>query len=235
MTFDKCSFTCVGGKEGNEDSIRLKQQPDGLVAVVADGVGSNGGGDIASSICADMIINELPLCGGKDDITSLIERANEAVIAKQTTSVQMKSTLVTVEIKDKKTTFIHAGDSRGYIFRDGKVLFQTFDHSIPQMDVLRGNITSAQIRFHVNRNKILRALGIDGVVPEISGEIELTDGDALLLCTDGFWEYVTEDEMIVDYLKSKNAEMWVSYMLERIGKRINGDHDNLSAIAIICG
>ncbi|MDR0974875.1 MAG: protein phosphatase 2C domain-containing protein [Ruminococcus sp.] len=235
MRYDEYLFTSIGGKSVNEDSIRFCKTPGGIVAVVADGVGSNGGGDIASSICADMIKDELPNCREKGDIFSLIKRANKAVIAHQTTAVQMKSTIVTVDIRDERTTFVHAGDSRGYVFRDSKLLFQTFDHSIPQMDVLRGNITLEQIRFHPNRNKILRALGIDDVIPEISGELKLKEGDAILLCTDGFWEYVTEEEMAVDLAKSKSASVWTSYMLERIGKRIGSDNDNLSAIAIICG
>jgi serine/threonine protein phosphatase PrpC len=224
----------IGGKKVNEDSVRYADFPDGFTAVVADGVGSNGGGDIASSICAQMFIEGLRGCRSDDDIVTLTTAANNAIIAEQTMSVKMKSTIVAVNVSDCTTTFVHAGDSRGYIFRGGRVLFQTFDHSIPQMDVLRGVITPAEIRFHKNRNKILRALGIENTAPEISGREKLLPGDALLLCTDGFWEYVTEAEMCADITKSHTAEEWVNFMLKRLGERISENTDNLSAIAIFC-
>jgi serine/threonine protein phosphatase PrpC len=234
MTFDSYVFTNIGGKKVNEDSVRFAEFPGGFSAVVADGVGSNGGGDIASSICAQMFIEGLRDCQSDNDINTLTTAANNAIIAEQTMSVKMKSTIVAVNVLNEKTTFIHAGDSRGYIFRDGRVFFQTFDHSIPQMDVLRGVITPAQIRFHKNRNKILRALGIENTAPEISGREKLMPGDALLLCTDGFWEYVTEAEMCEDITKSHTAEEWVKFMLGRLGSRISENTDNLSAIGVLC-
>jgi serine/threonine protein phosphatase PrpC len=235
MTFDECCFTSIGGKTNNEDSIRYKSSSGVMSAVVADGVGSDGGGDIASSVCADMFIEKLQLCNSDDDITELVRQANAAIISHQTPKKMMKSTVVMVSVKENVCQFVHAGDSRGYVFRDGRVLFQTLDHSIPQMDVLRGNITPDEIRFHKSRNKILKALGTEDISPEISSKAELRSGDALLLCTDGFWEYVTENEMLADLSKSDSAAKWVSYMLERIGKRIDGENDNLSAIAVICG
>jgi serine/threonine protein phosphatase PrpC len=80
----------------------------------------------------------------------------------------------------------------------------------------------------------LRALGIDGVYPEISKPEAVFSGDAFLICSDGFWEYITENEMIVDLAKARNAEMWISLMTTRIGGRIANDTDNLSAVAAIC-
>jgi serine/threonine protein phosphatase PrpC len=234
MHFDSYAFCGIGGKKVNEDSVRLKSFGDSVIAVLADGLGSHGGGDIASSVVADKMLTGFLNCETEAQMTALFNEANEAVIAKQTPGTEMKSTLVTLKIKDNKSTFMHAGDSRGYIFRDGDVFFQTFDHSIPQMEVLRGNITADMIRFHRDRNKVLRALGIHDVNPEISKPEPVLADDAFLLCSDGFWEYVTELEMITDLAKSQTAEMWVSYMLERIGKRIPENNDNLSAVAVIC-
>jgi serine/threonine protein phosphatase PrpC len=101
------------------------------------------------------------------------------------------------------------------------------------MEVLRGNIKQEDIRFHPNRNKVLRALGIEGVYPEISGVQKVCIGDAFLLCSDGFWEFITENEMLIDLSKSRNAEEWVSFMLWRVGSRIQAGTDNLSAVAMI--
>jgi serine/threonine protein phosphatase PrpC len=234
MYFDSYAFSGIGGKKVNEDSVRLASDKNSVIAVLADGLGSHGGGDIASSVVADKMIERFVSSETEAEMTALFEEANEAVIARQTPGTEMKSTLVTFKIIDGKSTFMHAGDSRGYIFRDGAVYFQTFDHSIPQMEVLRGNITADMIRFHPDRNKVLRALGIRDVSPEISKAEPVLPDDAFLICSDGFWEYVTELEMLTDLAKSQSAEMWVSYMLERIGKRIEVNNDNLSAVAVIC-
>jgi serine/threonine protein phosphatase PrpC/cbb3-type cytochrome oxidase subunit 3 len=232
--FDGYSYTDIGGKKVNEDSVRLACDTDSVIAVLADGLGSHGGGDIASAIVVNKIFENFKTCENEAEMTALFAETNEAVLARQKNGTQMKSTLVSFRITDEKITFIHAGDSRGYIFRNGEVFFQTFDHSIPQMEVLRGNITPDMIRFHHDRNKVLRALGIHDVNPEISKPEQVLPGDAYLICSDGFWEYVNEPEMLTDLAKSTSAEAWITYMLERIAKRVHENNDNLSAVAVIC-
>jgi serine/threonine protein phosphatase PrpC len=234
MIYDHYSYTDKGGKDVNEDSVRFKDFPDGLTAVVADGVGSNGGGDIASAITADMFCENLFGCFDEAAIKTLFDRTNNYVLEKQTHAVLMKSTLAALRIKKAQALFVHAGDSRGYIFRNGEVLFHTLDHSIPQMDVMRGKIKPSGIRSHPARNRILRALGIDDMTPDISAAIPLRSGDALLLCSDGFWQYILEDEMAAKLIASQTPEMWIKDMTDLLFKRVKPNHDNLSAIAIFC-
>jgi serine/threonine protein phosphatase PrpC len=102
------------------------------------------------------------------------------------------------------------------------------------MAVFAGEITPAQIRFHEDRNKVLRALGNDlDIKPEISMPLQLASGfHAFLLCTDGFWEYVLEEEMEIDLSKSHAPQEWISLMLQRLYKRVDGANDNFSAIAV---
>jgi serine/threonine protein phosphatase PrpC len=234
MIFDAVAFSSIGGKKVNEDSVRLVKNENSVAAVLADGLGSHGGGDIASSITADAFAEGFLSCKDDAQINQLFKQTNEAVIAHQTPNTEMKSTLVTFKIIGNMSIFTHAGDSRGYIFRNNSVFFQTFDHSLPQMEVLRGNIKPAMIRFHPNRNKVLRALGVDGIYPEISKPVAVFPNDAFLICSDGFWEFITETEMAVDLSKANNTQAWISLMLERIGGRIERDTDNLSAVAVIC-
>ncbi|MDR1698968.1 MAG: hypothetical protein LBR75_04005, partial [Prevotellaceae bacterium] len=172
----------------------------------------------------------------KESIALYFEQANRAVLNKQTSSCQMKSTAVLLLCRNNQAIIAHVGDSRGYYFSNGSILFQTIDHSVSQMAVLRGEITAAQIRFHEDRNRLLRALGgEENVHAEVSLiPSPLAPGDAFLLCSDGFWEYVTENEMAIDLTKSATPDEWLSYLTARIGKRISGKNDNLSAIAIFC-
>jgi len=234
--YDAATFTSPGGQSANEDAVFLTQNNERLVAIVADGLGSHGGGDIASSRAVEVLYQTLPVTGHIDAsaISRCFAAANNAVLEKQKSGVPMKSTAVMLILEESHATFAHVGDSRGYAFRGGKIALQTVDHSVSQMAVLRGDITPTQIRFHKSRNQLLYVLGVDGGALE---ELTLADpplnGDAFLLCSDGFWEYVNEDEMEADLLGARSADDWLSLMLARIQNRVSDGHDNLSAIAVV--
>ena len=238
FTFDTASVTAAGGKPKNEDTILVDHGAKRLTAIVADGLGAHGGGEIASRVAADALKGSLPATGATqpDALALCFDAANRAVLSHQTIGVAMKSTAVMLVVEGGQAVYAHVGDSRGYMIRGGRVRCQTMDHSASQLAVLRGAITSAEVRFHDGRSRLLRALGADEAPNE---EITPLDaprpGDAYLLCSDGFWEYVTEEEMVVDLCKSSTAGIWLSFMLSRIGARVPRDHDNLSAIAVICG
>jgi len=238
MLYDAISFTSAGGRLKNEDSLLLLNDPGRFVAIVADGLGAHGGGEIASAAAVDAIRSTLPTNGLTDPaaLSQCLSAANAAVLSRQKPGLSMKSTAVMLAIENKRAVFAHVGDSRGYMFHRDHIVSQTLDHSVSQLAVLRGNITPAQIRFHPSRSQLMRALGLDDDAhEEITPLASPLRGDAFLLCSDGFWEYVTEEEMEVDLKKSSKAKSWLSFMLTRIGNRIPEDHDNLTAIAVVCG
>jgi serine/threonine protein phosphatase PrpC len=192
--------------------------------------------EVASSAVVETILNsffENPVINN-DTIHSCFEKANQAVLSKQTTTCKMKSTAVVLLSKNRKLAFAHVGDSRLYYFSKGKIIHQTADHSVTQMAVASGDIEISQMRFHEDRNRLLRALGgSETVRPEIYlPKVPVKNTDSFLLCSDGFWEYVYENEMEIDLLKSQTPEQWLSYMLCRLGNRINGRNDNFSVIAV---
>lgn len=107
----------------------------------------------------------------------------------------------------------------------------TADHSVSYCAYLSKEINYTDIRFHEDKNKLTRALGNDvKIKTDLSDEVTPQSGDAFLLCTDGFWEYVFETEMEIDLLKSKTAKQWFEFMLTRHYERRNPDNDNFSAI-----
>ncbi len=224
-----------GGRSYNEDSVRVLQRPNASVVVVADGLGGHGGGDIASAIAADtmteLFANE-PIVNA-EKLRAMFEEANTRILREQTGFSKMRSTCVTLLLSDTIAAWGHAGDSRLYHFTDGNLAFQTADHSVSFLAYRSGEIAYAGIRFHEDRNKVLRALGNEeNIKPEIAG-VELRRGfHAFLLCTDGLWEYVLETEMQADLCKSKTPEDWLSFMVARLSKRVNGRNDNFSAAAV---
>ena len=145
----------------------------------------------------------------------------------------MKSTAVALMIANGRAAWAHVGDSRLYHFMNGSLVFQTRDHSASQIAVMLGDITVDQIRFHEDRNRVLRALGQDGSLNVEASEELLPPGDhAYLLCSDGFWEYVLEKEMEDDLRLASDPEDWLHRMRERLQARVPHDNDNNTAAAV---
>jgi serine/threonine protein phosphatase PrpC len=237
MQLDLASHTNVGGRDENEDSILTHQQEDFILLAVADGLGGHGGGKIASSCAVETLSTQKARLESLDEtaLREVCAEINEEILAGQTPRVRMKTTLALALIKKNALAFLHVGDSRIYLFRQGSIAYQSQDHSVSQLAVLTGAIKQEQIRFHEDRNKVLRSLGSEtGATPDIRLEQRpLQPGDAILLCTDGFWEYVTEKEMISLLKQAKTAEDWLKHMHRLIQRRAKKDHDNNSAIALL--
>lgn len=227
------SYTDIGGRAANEDSTRqARLGEDQLCLVVADGLGGHGGGAQASAAAADTICREWGGDANSEALKSLVRMGHEAVTAIQTAQCAMKSTVVVLEIDGSRAAWAHVGDSRLYHFVDGELVFQTKDHSASQIAVYMGEITVEQIRFHEDRNRVLRALGQDEMPVVEAKEVELSPGKhAFLLCSDGFWEYVLEHEMAADLAAAADPLDWLARMRSRLVTRVPKDNDNNTAAA----
>jgi serine/threonine protein phosphatase PrpC len=145
----------------------------------------------------------------------------------------MRSTLVLLVLWQSKALWLHCGDSRLYHIRDGQIIAQTRDHSVPGLFVAAEEITFDEIRTHPDRNKVLRSLGGSDSEQKpaiIKQAVDINENDLFLLCTDGFWEYVLEHEMIALWNGDLNA--WLQAMQLLILDRADADHDNYTACAI---
>lgn len=227
------SYTDTGGRPHNEDTVRLAWQKGGLCLVVADGLGGHGGGGLASAAAAEVI------CGGWDGQVSeealarLIQQAHQRVLSLQTRACAMKTTVTALEADGRQAAWAHAGDSRIYHFVNGTLAFQSRDHSASQIAVMLGTITPDQIRFHVDRSRVYRALGQDGELKvESHGEALAPGHHAFLLCSDGFWEYVYEEEMAEDLAAAASPEDWLARMRARLAARVPDNNDNNTAAAV---
>lgn len=240
MNFEACAITDKGGRTKNEDSVKHYYMAGSCGCwVVADGLGGHAAGEVASAVAAESIVERFSHFPSLDteSIRECFNYALNRILNIQQEEPRLKSmrtTAVGLFTDCSRLTWAHIGDSRLYFFRDGKLYFQTKDHSVSQACVAAGEITTDQIRFHEDRSKLLKVLGTDEklkleihrppVIPE--------NGDAFLLCSDGFWEYVLESEMENELLKSENPEIWISRLTELLLGRVEGEYDNFSAIAV---
>lgn len=235
-------YTDIGSRKKNEDAVRVKvPAADQILLVVADGLGGHGGGDQASAAAADCITAGWD---GKPDeaaVKALVQAANSQVLSMQTRLCPMKTTVVLLALSGTRLVRAHVGDSRLYHFVDGRLVFQSRDHSVAQMSVLLGDITPDQIRFHEDRSRVLRALGQDdNLTVEAGSETLICGSHAFLLCTDGFWEYVLEDEMQADLQAADSPEDWLARMRQRLAVRVRDmyadapENDNNTAAVLWC-
>lgn len=228
-----------GDREINEDCVSVAHIGDNYCFTLCDGLGGHGSGDIASLTVTDTFatIFEQNEMNVEDFFSAAYKQANEKLLAKQAESgsMGMKTTAVCLVIKDGQGMWSHIGDSRLYCFEDDKVKVRTLDHSVPQMLVKSKEIKEEEIRFHPDRNKLLRAMGSDDEVRyEVSEKMEIRPGQAFLLCSDGFWELITEKEMMRLLKKSESAYDWLRTMKKTVVKKgRNKNMDNFSAVAVI--
>ena len=227
-------YTNRGGRDHNEDSVRCFAEAGRGVFVVADGLGGHGKGEVASALAADALFEG---CVQEDpDVEGLLElfqRANDRIIEEQRIPGQeeMKTTAVVLSVGEDRAVWGHVGDSRLYHFSGGELNQMTRDHSVTYMKYLGGEISYMDICHDDDRSSLLRALGKRPCKPE-TGQAELQPGDAFLLCSDGFWEYVYREEMLADLLKAETPEQWARGMLLRHIRRTPEGNDNFSLITV---
>lgn len=228
MIFDTAEYTNPGEHSINEDKL-LRLNSKGIFAV-ADGLGGHDSGEIASSAAVDFIENNFNGVYDEKSITELLENANRYVSERGNGG---KTTIAAAFVDNDIFIPVNAGDSRVYYFRDGRLLYMSKDHSVCRASVDMGMIRFEDIRGNPDRSRLLKVLG-DGerLGVKCGSPIKAKNGDAFLICSDGFWEYVLEGEMEADLLKSDTAEKWLEYMLKRHLLRAKNTGDNYSAI---CG
>jgi serine/threonine protein phosphatase PrpC len=242
MKFATASATSKHGRPNNQDYAGYILL-DGLACwVVADGLGGHNGGEVASRLAVEQIIAscEAHPQFSREALMGHLQAAQKAILdqqAAQSELASMRTTVVLMTANHQAALCAHLGDSRLYHFRQGKIIFQTRDHSVPQALVNAGELAREGIRFHEDRNRLLRALGEDSELrPAISEPRNILPGDAFLLCTDGFWEYVLEEEMQSALAGAVTSKDWLKLMEERLrqeaGLRQHKQPDNYTAIGI---
>lgn len=237
--FETATLSEPGGRLENEDAVAYRMVEGGGCWVLADGLGGHRGGEVASRLAVDAAISSFiqnPSITKEASNTHIVQ-GNRAVLDRQAAEPElthMRTTLVLLLASNEAAMWAHAGDSRLYWFRDGKIREQTRDDSVPQRLVDAGEISADQIRFHEDRSRLLNSLGTRERVSASHGEMPDAPraGDAFLLASDGFWEGVTEAEMEQDFSAAASAEAWIGKMRTRVKQRAAADHDNYSAIAV---
>ncbi len=235
-------YSDVGNRQINEDYVGNSEKPGKHIFSLADGLGGHGKGEVASEMGVKTSLELFDKC---EDVKTLLRdvfvKAQENILEAQKTNSElfdMKTTMVCLFFSENnRVQWGHIGDSRLYCFnlKKRKLLSRTKDHSVPQMLVNLGEIKEKEIRYHEDRNRLLRVLGMPWTNKAYEIEVSKTikNDAAFLLCSDGFWELIEEKEMVRCLKKAENVQEWLDLMKEIVqknGEKIN--MDNNSAIAV---
>ena len=224
----------------NQDifQIEAREDNDTALVVVCDGMGGANAGNVASRFAAQSFVESVgdALSGTLDEktrqelLTRALKHANETVFTlagRQPEFRGMGTTLVAALIQGDRATIINVGDSRAYRF-DGTVLRQiSEDHSYVEEMRRRGRITEADARTHPQKNLITRAVGVEPIVEGDLFEVQLTESDVLLLCTDGLTG-MAEDSQIAEVLKNAKTLALAGDALLQLALD-GGGRDNITA------
>lgn len=234
------TLTKPGKRATNEDACGYWIDTEGACFVVSDGAGGNGGGDVASEMAVKTLLSSFysnpSLEAGS--IQDNILKADSAIRYGQSLSTslnKMSATIATLFIEDtgESCRIAHLGDTRIYFFRRKQSFLLTKDHSMLQQFIDAG-IVNNQSAEGLARNRLIGALGGPKEVEAVISEnlLGLHDGDAFLICTDGFWESINEETMLKQLELSTAIEEWLARMDQNIIKSDSVDQDNYTALAV---
>jgi PPM family protein phosphatase len=219
-------------RANNEDAFAVHVPEDeetrwrkGVLAIVADGVGGAAGGDRASQM-AIAITREHYYQSPLSDIALALQeafRAANSAIYKAAQSdpryLGMATTCTALVIRGGMGVVVHVGDSRAYVWQGGDLQQITQDHTLVNTLVERGLLSPAEATRHPQKNIIVKALGHQ---PDVSPDIyhlQVTEQDFLLLCSDGLYDLISEQEML-SILKACSAQTAVNELIVLAKKEV---------------
>jgi serine/threonine protein phosphatase PrpC len=230
-----------GSRRSNQDRIAYCYSKDALLMLVADGMGGHLRGEVAAQIAAQSITEAFrrEAKPALPDPVLFLRRAmagaHRAIVDHATEtglSETPRTTCVACVVQDNLACWAHAGDSRLYHIRDGRIAAQTKDHSRVQQLIDQGRVREEAFGAHPERNLIFSCLG-SNTPPQVdhSARTRLDRGDTLLLCSDGLWAPLS-GKMICAALQTSDIMQAVPELLDEAERRAGRECDNLSVIAV---
>jgi protein phosphatase len=213
----------------NEDS--LAWLPERGFFVVADGMGGHASGEVASRIAVDALLaasTRMPLEEGLREA----HRAVAAAAVADPSRAGMGSTAVVLALGGGRARLAWVGDSRGYLWRKGRLQRLTRDHSLVNLLIDRAEVTEADVARHPQRHVVTQTLGHGQPVPSAS-ETRLRRGDWLLLCSDGLTEELGDADIAAVLRGAARIEDAVRVLIEQA--LAHGGRDNVSVVLVECG
>ncbi len=212
---------------------------DSVFAVVCDGMGGANAGNVASELAvrhiSEYVIRSyrdgMDMTDTEKTLKNAIVSANISLYDKAVNNAElagMGTTAVAAFVKDGTAVIAHVGDSRIYLV-NGEIKQLTRDHSVVQSLIESGKITPEDAKVHPRKNVITRALGAEENVAVDSDCLNLSNGDTLLLCSDGLTNFL-DDKDILKVFQNNDISAVAERLVEEANE--NGGGDNITVVTV---
>ncbi|MGF6375451.1 serine/threonine protein phosphatase PrpC [Clostridiales Family XIII bacterium PM5-7] len=227
-------------RSNNEDACFVMKND--RIFIVADGVGGNNSGEIASRTAVNEIakyIEQHPLdqLSTAEEIKNYFEDCMKDVNFKVLELSQkyeknkgMATTVVIAYLLKDTLYIVNVGDSRGYVFREGELTQITVDHTYVNTLLKAGLISEEEAETHENKNMITRAVGAEHTIQEDFFSYSIKAGDIILICTDGLYGEVCESDIVNELQKEKSMSDICNELVTLANK--NGGNDNITMVVL---
>jgi len=229
-------------REHNEDFISFWEPEDfqqlqatGSIAVLADGVGGVGNGDIASRMAAETALEifketkpEIPV---NDLVRKIFDEAAARIFQTAQKKGRMSTTMLVTVFRDDKATVAHVGDSRAYLVRAGKIKRLTTDHSYTTLQVKLGLLLERNAMTSQHRSTLTRCVGAEPICHYDIKVETLEQGDLIIHCSDGLYGFVLDDEILAAAIKYHPAEA-CKRLVEQVERRQASDNVSIQIIQV---
>lgn len=236
MKFSVYQVSRRGGRQNNEDRLGYTFTREAVLLVLADGMGGHPEGEKAAELAVDVFVQQFvqhaqpALADPVAFLQDTVMLASQTIVdyaRAQAMKDNPRTTLVAAVCQNHQLTALHSGDSRLYWVRGGRLIERTRDHSYHDKPELFPHANTA-----VNRSVLFTCLGSDtDPLFDITGPHALTEGDRILLCSDGLWSVVGDDEVAAG-LHGLPLQDAIGQLAEEAVLKGGRHGDNVSLIAL---
>lgn len=223
-----------------EPSTASEARSRGWIFVLADGVGGQRQGEVASRAAVHEVLGGFRRASGaqshKDLLTDLVRSANARVCETEALAgpagTGMSSTIVACAVRYDRATIAHVGDSRCYLIRGNRIRQITRDHTIAAEQVRIGVLSREEAREASTRHVLSRSLGSNLFVNVEIDEVQVTAGDVLLLCSDGLHGAMEDSQIESTVNRTRNLEAAAGNLIEIANRQDGSDNVSVQLIRI---
>ena len=238
MKFSVFQLSRLGGRANNEDRMGYCYTRESGLFVVADGMGGHPEGEVAAQLALETV-SALYQKEAKPVIQDPAQFLSRALLAAHHQIIRYASrkgmldtprtTLVAAVLQGTSATWIHCGDSRLYVVRDNELLLRTRDHSFLEQEHEHAGMSALEL---ANRNILFTCLGSPSKpIFDIAGPLPLLQGDKLMLCSDGLWSSLSDEEIVWQLARQSLSEA-VPELVENALHAGGKNSDNVTVLAM---
>ena len=227
----------------NQDVYRVEQlDKNSLLCVVCDGMGGAKSGNVASTLAADVFVEEVRSNWSSSMEPGAVDQLLQSAVKLANFTVHdqgqqfeeffgMGTTLVAALICGHEIALVNVGDSRAYGINSHGIYRITMDHSLVELMVQRGELTPEAAKTYPGKNYITRAVGPESVVECDLYHVDAEEGDCLLLCSDGLSNMIDDQEILFEVVHGVNKEYCCQHLLDIAKNR--GAPDNVTGVLVV--